>query len=256
MAAPSTADPAVTNPNPVTLTYPPSIDGVNPFISLTCYNYKNQFAIKTKADMLGTLALPLPMGMSNNHSIDYQGIDLQGMAAAGVQGYEGYRAVLDAVGASAIASFKEYIGDAGRKLSALSGKTINPLTELSFEQPNLRSFSLTYDFIAKSAAETQILTDLIKFIRKNMHASKLKGSELGLLNFPAVWQIEVLPTDLTQYYFKSPRCFLQSFDYQWNRDGAPSFYYDTGAPVQVSLTMQFGESQLITQEDLEAGVFI
>ena len=106
--------------------------------------------------------------------------------------------------------------------------------------------------LARSAEESESIRRIIKFFKLGMHP-KQKQNQTRFWQYPDNFEV-MLFTPETKYMFNIGTCALQNMDvgYAGSGGGIPSFFEDTKAPVHVTLSLQFRELKVLTQDDIEA----
>lgn len=138
-------------------------------------------------------------------------------------------------------------------LPRVSRAVFNPNTELLFQGPQLRGFSFTFKLTPRSADESAVVKDIIKFFKKNM-AAKTTESQI-FLKAPNVFGISYKQFGKSKSHqginlIKD--CALQSFNVDYTPDGTYMAYKD-GAMFSYVLTMQFMELTPIYSKDYDSG---
>lgn len=128
------------------------------------------------------------------------------------------------------------------------GLAVNPHLAVVFQGVGFRTHSFQYKFIARNQAESDQIKDIINTFKYAM----LPSYEAGGLAFayPDEFQIEFAES-ISPYLYDIGTSVLESVDVQYNGEGIPLFFESTGAPVSITLSMQFKEIQIHTKERLE-----
>ena len=154
------------------------------------------------------------------------------------------------------------LGSLGKPLfTAISGVVQNPMIEVLYTSPNLRSFNFTFMFYPRSEAEAREVQKIISTFRFHQAPEVKSGSSGYFLVPPSEFDIKFM-------YFgqenpnidKISTCVLQniSVDYtaggQWvayeiEGDNSPSIG-GTGTPVGIAMTLAFKETRIVTKESL------
>ena len=72
----------------------------------------------------------------------------------------------------------------------------------------------------------------------------------SLFEFPYEWIIK-FSSSVRKYAYDFTPCALTNFSATYNGQGSPVFYEHTGAPIQVDISMQFKEVEIITKAKLK-----
>jgi len=142
-------------------------------------------------------------------------------------------------------------GDTGKAIAeaVLYNKRtlLNPNQVTTFNGSNTRSYSFEFKLIATSQKDSDTIRNILERLRLNAYPS---GNRFTL-KYPSEFNIKVLNRDDTvnKYYSPTYNCFLLSMSSSYNTT-ANSFYKD-GAPLDVTLSLQFQETKALTREDIE-----
>lgn len=139
---------------------------------------------------------------------------------------------------------------AGAVADRITGTALNPFQALQFTGVNLREHSFTYRFSPNNAQESALLKKIIKTFKVRMHpdAPKTGGGSIPLFNFPDSCEITFGPALDSLYYIK--RCYLKNMTVNYAPQGTPSFFAGTNEPVEIEMSLQFGEVAPILREDI------
>ena len=131
------------------------------------------------------------------------------------------------------------------------GKVYNPNVELLYDQPTFRSFSFQFDFVPKSAEETQAVNNIIKNFKMNSAPEDLQN---GMFKLPYVWQVRynIGGGGENQFMnkFKPAACTNVAVVANQGTDMHVSHASD-GSPIQTSISLDFMEVEIITRKDHE-----
>jgi hypothetical protein len=130
-----------------------------------------------------------------------------------------------------------------------------PRMELAFKGIPKRSFQYEFKMMPKSAAETEEIQKIIKGFKLNMLPEMVSGMA-NRLTMPNTFDISYMYNGSdNQYLHKISTCVLETMDvvyggdryktYEANAKGAP--------PVEVQITLNFKEMDLITREMANQG---
>lgn len=131
-------------------------------------------------------------------------------------------------------------------LAIQRGEIYNPNIELVYQGPNLRSFAFDYNFIPKSAAETNAINSIIMTFKKNS-APTQSG---GMLKVPKVWNIKYMTGGAQNRYMNAfKKCALMGVAVQYNAGSDMHQTFVDGMPVTTSLQLSFQEVDIILSGD-------
>ncbi len=135
------------------------------------------------------------------------------------------------------------------------GAAINPQVQLLFKGVGLREFQFEFMFSPKNASESKSIVDIVRTFQ-TYSAPTLQGennsSAVGTLFFglPATFQIQMV-------YNQQENPFMQKFGESVienvSVDYAPNGFatFNDGSPVQIRLTLQFKETNILTRETIQ-----
>jgi len=135
---------------------------------------------------------------------------------------------------------------AGTAAMRAGGAVLNPYQALTFQGVELRSHSFKFRCSPNSEAEAEQLKQIIYQFKLRMLPEK-KGL---LFNFPDVCTIEFQTRNMP-YSFKN--CYLKSMSCNYAPSGTPSFFKGGKYPSEVEITLDFGEIEPVTRNDVEGG---
>ena len=156
-------------------------------------------------------------------------------------------------GVGSVAGALTALGTGGSVLSGIAvdeGLAINPHMAVLFKGVDMREHSFTYKFIARNSAESETLQTLIAVLKYHMHP----GYTAGTLGFQYPDEFEISFADkIAANLYKVGTCVLKSLTVNYNGEGIPLFFEDTGQPVSIEITMAFQETQIVTRENMDTG---
>jgi len=142
-------------------------------------------------------------------------------------------------------------GTAGGVVSGVSvstGLALNPHMAVVFQGVGFRTHNFTYKFIARNQDESDEIKDIINTFKYAM----LPSYEAGGLAFRYPEEFEIkFSTATEKYLYDIGTCVLQDVQVNYNGEGIPLFFENTGAPVSITLGLTFKETQIHTKERLE-----
>lgn len=268
---------------------PPGIEsGSNDFV---IRNIKQSNCAKKKP--LGTILLPMPDGLVDGNSVDWQADEGNSIALSAVgnirQGLNDSSlsadALFDDTGnfvSGLVESGKTTAKNALSKLdntqvrSALSayftskavnvfganvstdtllsreqGIVLNPNKQFLFRGVNLRDFTFSFTLNPRNQQESEQIKAIINTFKRRMAAkSSSSGNARGLfIKSPDVFELEFKRGGRKHpFLFTMKTCALKSIQVDYTRTGNYITYEDS-TPVQMSMTLNFGELSAIYSED-------
>jgi len=136
------------------------------------------------------------------------------------------------------------------------GQATNPYMEVLFEQMGLRSFTYNFTFAPRNADETEDVQRIIKLFRFHM-APELQGANERFLTLPSTFDIHYMyqmSKDIAtenQFYNKIATCVLSDCSVDYTPGAVKSFA--SGAPTQISMSLTFKETELLTKQMVNEG---
>lgn len=136
------------------------------------------------------------------------------------------------------------------------GQATNPYMEVLFEQMGLRSFTYNFTFAPRNADETEDVQRIIKMFRFHM-APELQGANERFLTLPSTFDIHYMyqmsSTEAREnsFYHKIATCVLSDCQVDYTPGGVKSFA--SGAPTQITMSLTFKETELLTKEMINDG---
>jgi hypothetical protein len=221
--------------------------GAEPFVVFSIYHPVAKNSLR-----LGSMALYMPPTLKVRYHAEYEelsldwekwsawakevvnGNDRTGMIMRGAAGV-----VQNVTGANTIGSFDLY-----------QGKTVNPHMALLFRGIGFREFTFEFHMMAKNEQETKAIQNIIYQFKYHMHPAMDGGTRY--FQYPSNFTVEFF-TPTEEYMFKIGTCVLQNMEVDYAGSGVPSFFTDTGAPVDIRLILNFKENLIVTKELIEKG---
>jgi len=232
----------------------------------------------TTSRITDSIALYLPPNVADSTSAAYNGFatGVVGMAAAGGAN------LIDAMqrddfeaAAKSLVSTGRGIAEEGLKKAAVGivegltdaegtgelinkafGQADNPYMEVMFDKMALRSFTYNFTFAPKNKDETDDVQKIIHMFRFHM-SPELKGQANRFLTLPStfdihyMYQMEDGVATENDFYNKIATCVLESCNIDYTPGGVRSFA--DGAPTQITMALQFKETELLTKERVKQG---
>ncbi|MFN4975949.1 MAG: hypothetical protein ACK5GV_11945 [Bacteroidota bacterium] len=151
----------------------------------------------------------------------------------------------------------------GQAASVIAGKTINPMTSLAFRSVNLRKFRFRFELMARSENESKSINRIINCFKYGMHPEALNSSIPDsptankiagkiFLEYPNTFDI-FLFSPSAEYLFQIQRSVITNMDVNYNANKVASFFKKTGAPTNITLEIDFQETELLTKDRVVKG---
>ena len=168
--------------------------------------------------------------------------------------------VFKAVGIDGIINLLSNVPSLGGAREALEmgmGAIVADRMEMAFKGIDKRKFSYTFKMLPRSEKEANEVKRIIDMFKFHMLPEMLDRNTRGrLMSYPSTFDIKYMYMGNDNTYLnKVSECYLESMDvdyggdryktHEGNANGAP--------PVETTITLQFGEIELITRERAEQG---
>ena len=231
-----------------------------------------------------SIMLPMPQDLSNELKNDWQGKSFTRMGKAAISATAGgafntaFKAAgdlpgnLNALREALTTTVLNKIPGIGGNITAndISGSTrgvvINPNAEVLYDSPNLREIGMTFKMIPRNDTEAKIIKNICDAFR--IASSPLYGGEGQLLT--AGDDADPIPQDnfirvpfLCKFTFMKgggshpwiaqfKPCAITRVQVNYTPDGTYATYSD-GSPIATELSINFLESKLIYQQEINNG---
>lgn len=131
------------------------------------------------------------------------------------------------------------------------GLAINPHMAVLFKGVDMREHSFNYKFIARNQQESIAIQKIINAYKYHMHPEYAAGS----LAFKYPDEFEISFADaIAGNLYKIGTCVLKTMTVNYNGEGIPLFFDQSGAPVSIEIQLAFQETKIITRGDLDSGL--
>ena len=149
-------------------------------------------------------------------------------------------------------------GDVGGAITKVTGFAENPFSEVVFEKVNHRAFNYTFNLTARNKDEVEDINKIITLFKYHMHPS-LSFDVAGGRYFKVPSEFEIhyaYQGQLNNYLNKISRCVLTGCEVNYGGDQFSTFRQfdnDGAAPVQITMTLSFTETEIMTKETIADG---
>lgn len=220
-----------------------------------------------KQEIAYTIFLPIPLSLDTNYSINYSDVSVTDLGASiigsGIQGTsrilgllskrKGFAGVAGGLGKGL---FDAGTGDNAKtalKIAGLqAGLALNPHQELLLNGVKFREFKFSYELIAKSDKDSIAIREIISALKISMHPEL--APESLLFHYPSEFELLFYTTSrgTTQnpYLFKTKRCILKDLQVSYGKNFVT--FKGTNAPVDISISMTFQETEILDRGSIEA----
>jgi len=228
--------------------------------------------LATHSTVTGGVSLYMPPGIKASYSASTSHSDLgkAGMAAGAISramaapNTEGaIEEALKGFGGFALTAARDLaigvgesigLGDIDGAISKVTATAQNNFSEAIFEKISPRQFSYTFKLIARNKDEAQDINKIIKFFKFHMHPELDMANGGRYFRVPSEFEIHYAYNDQkNNYLHELSRCVCESVEVQYGDGDFQSFrqFDDEGAaPVDVSLTLGFLETTVLTKEEI------
>jgi len=145
---------------------------------------------------------------------------------------------------------------------------VNPHMAVLYKGVSFRIFHFEFHLMPRNPQESESIKNIIYSFKYAAHPNAGEPDALGNFKTPAssgsgaansyLFQypdnfIIGLFSPADDYLFRISTCVLESMDVDYAGSGIPSFFDYTGAPVDIRLTLDFKETEVMTKQRIEEG---
>ena len=127
------------------------------------------------------------------------------------------------------------------------GIATNPYTRTAYESTNVRAFSFSFKLIAENEKESDMAMNIERTFRKFLYPKR--AGSVALVYPPLVDISFYAEGEINPYMPKIKPCYITSLESTFN-EGSTAMHKDTGAPLEVNLTLGFQEERVLVRQDL------
>lgn len=137
------------------------------------------------------------------------------------------------------------------------GQAINPQMQVLFRGVGFRSFQFDFTFTPHSKTETEEVRRIIKAFKRAsapeiVPTTYLSGAASVFFKVPFPFEIKFLYKGKeNSYVHKINKCVLENINVDYGPNGWSTF--NDGAPVQIKMTLQFKEIDIIDKNKIDEG---
>ena len=244
--------------------------------------YSDENISRSKADGYPVIALYMPEDISTSYSAKWGGREFGPLAGAGLALAGGVmnagdqaamkgaadnftnaakgikEGALPYIGATLVSKAMNVIPGMGGGVTAndilasTRGEILNPNTEVLYQGPDLRNFSMNFKMVARNKTESDNILQICRtFKRASLPEGKNKAT--NLIDVPKMVKVRFKQGSKENAWIsKYKLAAIGNVDVNYTPDGSWSTY-STGAPVAVTLQVQFMELKLVYSEDIADG---
>lgn len=217
-----------------------------------------------KKDIIGTIVLPIPGGISDSNRVGWSdnklndldqalgklfttgvtggdiGVEFKRQAEAAAKEGSGVRSAI-------VGKVAEGVIAQGGLMQRQFGAVINPNLELLFNSPDLRQFSFSFKLSPRSKTEAEIVRKIIRNFKQAMSVKRSASS--FLLQTPHTFAISyIFKNENHPYLNKFKECALTSCNVNYTPE-ATYMSFEDGAMVSYQLDLTFQELEPIYDDD-------
>lgn len=227
--------------------------------------------LDTKQDRLrsyGSINLYLPEALAANTSVGYGAVEMgqMGMAAVDViqksggdlfrKDENGQSTIMGGIGSMLPAAIQDMmqVDDKTKSAVALArGQVSNNFSFQIFNGVEHRTFQYSFKLIAKNENESKTIKEICDTFTFFMLPSKSSEGDFHFYETPCQWDISYNSQKGRLEYFQQPKsCFMTSCNVTYNDDTGNNLYTD-GAPMAVTLALDFVEIEPLYRGDRATG---
>ena len=231
--------------------------------------------MQSHTQVTGGVALYMPPGISTSYSADtgVTELGIAGLAGQTLAGIVGSNDTKDAV-TKALQGFGGFATEAARNFAVEAGQamglgsiegTINKVTataqnnfqEAVFNKINPRECSYTFQLVARNKDEANDIQNIIKLFKFHMHPELDEATGGRYFRVPSEFEIHYAYNDQkNNYLYELSRCVCNSVEVDYGGDNFQTFRQFDGegaAPVNISMTLTFTETTILTKAQIAEG---
>ena len=136
------------------------------------------------------------------------------------------------------------------------GRAENPFVEVFFNSMNIRTFTYNFNFAPRNETETNEIQEIIQLFRFHM-APEMQATNNRYLTLPSEFDIHYMykanngQSYENDFYGRIGTCVLENVVTNYTPNGVKSFA--SGAPTQITMSLSFRETELLTKEKINQG---
>jgi hypothetical protein len=253
------------NANTTILTYPNDLGAYATGLQFITYQRPAPLTSPT-LKFTQAIFLPLPQGLTDAYGVTYtsEGLGLVGSVADSLAAGDAQSATGTAAAAGkglargALGKIGPGLGKlttyaAGAALSSevasatsqVVGAALNPNLSVTFNGPQMRQFSLSWEFVPHNAKESATIKEIIRQIKMRMLPTMTFAESTAILDYPEMVQVSMNP--ITTSY---KRAMIEGVNVNYAQNGIPAFFAN-GEPMFIGLSINFIEIEYFLSGDFE-----
>jgi len=206
----------------------------------------------TPTGILGVATTDLIRSVSAFNEDDFEMIGKVGAKAM----KETFQEILKNLGGGAIEALTGAEG-AIPLANKVFGRADNPFVEVFFNTMNIRTFTYNFNFAPRNEDETMEIQQIIQLFRFHM-APDLQEVNSRYLTLPSEFDIHYMykaqdgNSYENDYYGRIGTCVLENVSTNYTPGDKVRSFAD-GAPTQITMSLTFRETEVLTKEKINAG---
>ena len=138
-------------------------------------------------------------------------------------------------------------------LASTQGTILNPNTEVLYQGPQLRTFGLTFKLLPRNSYESSIIRDICNtFKRAQLPRASTRngGNARNLIGVPNILSVKFMNRNReSKWVTQFKHCALGGVSINYTPDGTWATY-TSGAPVAITLGLEFTELKTLYSEEI------
>ena len=236
--------------------------GRNYYIDIQFQEYQRR-SIFDRAQLIATggIQLPIPSNLKDQTSSNWSESNMATNAALGagiesfLQGKDNNKTLGETATQAGVAAAtglaagginnlqQKYTGGAGFQLN---GVAQNPFMTFMYQSPTFKAHQFEWTLSPRNQSETETLKNIIAQFKSNMLPDIKSGTGGSLLTYPNMAKVTIYPSG---YLYDFKYCVVRDFTVNFAPSG-PAFFNNSGAPVQVVLSVGLQEIEFFTRSDI------
>lgn len=204
-----------------------------------------------------TIALYMPPDIQARYTAKWQDDALGGLASAGaeISGAASQIASNTSQGAGVVSAGANLFDSVffKNRRERQSRQIVNPHKALLYQSHDFRTISIDWQLFAKNQQESAEIKKIIQKLKEASHSGLGgAGGTLGTtFTYPDEMMLRFYTNGQSDYFmFSFGPCVITNLTIKYG-PGQAAFFHDTGAPVQVDLSIEFQEVFMLTREHIK-----
>jgi len=217
----------------------------------TIMNLASNITINTNT--ICDIILPIPINLNVNYNAGWRGETINlfdYFLREGIESLGNSESMVNNVVSDISKISTRWLSDFARGITGFTGKgayvAFNPYKELMYSSPSFRKFSFQWVLSPRNEKESNTLREILFNLKKYMHPKELDFEAVWL--YPAFVDIKfnVKDRDKNTFLFNILSSAIENISIEYDNK-----FHNDGSPVVYKLTIDFLESELLTQSDFK-----